>query len=140
MNSKRSQEIDEIFQAALDLPSEQRAAYLDQACASDHDLRLEVESLISSYDRSGSFIEQPAIEIDASIVAGPLMSKVGESIGHYQIVEPLGAGGMGEVYLASDTRMDRQVALKVLPQYFTQDQERVRRFQQEAQAALALNH
>src|SRR5438094_691649 len=140
MNSKRSQEIDGIFQAALDLPSEQRLAYLDRVCASDEELRAEVESLISSYDRSGSFIEQPAIEIDASIVAGPLMSKVGESIGHYQIVEPLGAGGMGEVYLASDTRMDRQVALKVLPQYFTQDQERVRRFQQEAQAALALNH
>src|SRR3989442_9728234 len=100
MNSKRSQEIDETFQAALDLPSEQRAAYLDQACDGDHELRAEVESLISSYERSGSFIEQPAIEVDASVVAGPLMNtKVGESVGHYQIVEALGAGGMGEVYL-----------------------------------------
>src|SRR5436309_3653682 len=141
MNSKRSQEIDEIFQAALDLPWEQRVAYLDQACAGDHELRAEAQSLISSYERSGSFIEQPAIEVDASVVAGPLTgAMVGESIGHYQIIEPLGSGGMGEVYLASDTRMDRKVALKLLPQYFTEDHERVRRFQQEARAALALNH
>src|SRR5436190_8188752 len=141
MNSKRSQEIDEIFQAALDLPSEQRAAYLDRACASDEDLRDQVESLISSYEQAGSFIEQPAIEVDASVVAGPLTSAMaGESIGHYRIIEPLGSGGMGEVYLASDTRMDRKVALKLLPQYFTEDHERVRRFQQEARAALALNH
>src|SRR2546426_10170801 len=131
--------MDEIFQAALALPSEQRAAYLDQACAGDHELRAEVESLISSYERSGSFIEQPAIEVDASVVAGPLTgAMVGESIGHYQIIEPLGSGGMGEVYLASDTRMDRKVALKLLPRFFTEDHERVRRFQQEARAALAL--
>src|SRR3989454_8529369 len=141
MNSERSQQIDEIFQAALDLTSEQRAAYLDQACAGDHDLRAEVESLISSYEQAGSFIEQPAIEVDAFVVAGPMTSVMaGESIGHYQIIEPLGSGGMGEVYLASDTRMDRKVALKLLPQYFTEDHERVRRFQQEARAALALNH
>jgi len=141
MNSERSQQIDEIFQAALDLAADQRTAYLDQACAGDHDLRAEVESLISSYEQAGSFIEQPAIEVDASVVAGPMTSVMaGESIGHYQIIEPLGSGGMGEVYLASDTRMDRKVALKLLPQYFTEDHERVRRFQQEARAALALNH
>src|SRR5438128_712637 len=141
MNSKRSQEIDEIFQAALDLTSEQRAAYLEQACAGDHDLRAEVESLISSYEQAGSFIEQPAIEVDAFVVAGPLTGAiVGESIGHYQIIEALGAGGMGEVYLASDMRMDRKVALKLLPRYFIEDHERVRRFQQEARAVLALNH
>src|SRR5438094_3937255 len=98
MNSKRSQEIDGIFQAALDLTSEQRLAYLDRVCASDEELRTEVESLISSYERSRSFIEQPAIGVDASVVAGPLMNtKVGESIRHYRIMEPLGSGGMGEV-------------------------------------------
>src|SRR2546430_1356774 len=141
MNSERSQEIDEIFQSALDLPSEQRSAFLDQACASDHGLRAEIESLISSYEKAGNFIEQPAMEVDAAVVAGPLMHKrVEESVGHYRIVELLGAGGMGEVYLALDTRMDRKVALKLLPQYFTEDQERVRRFQQEARAALTLNH
>jgi eukaryotic-like serine/threonine-protein kinase len=141
MKPERSQQIDEIFQAALDLPTDQRAAYLDQACAGDDELRDEVESLISSYEQAGSFIEQPAIEVDASVVAGPLTSAMaGASIGHYQIIEPLGSGGMGEVYLALDTRMDRKVALKLLPQYFTEDQERVRRFQQEARAVLALNH
>src|SRR2546422_8462517 len=116
MNSKRSQEIDEIFQAALDLPSDQRLAYLDRACASDKDLRDEVESLISSYERSGSFIEQPAIEVDASVVAGPLTGAMaGESIGHYRVIEALGSGGMGEVYLASGTRIDCQGAVKLLP-------------------------
>src|SRR2546421_3617993 len=141
MNSERSQQIDEIFQAALDLAADQRTAYLDQACAGDEDLRDQVESLISSYEQAGSFIEQPAIEVDASVVAGPLTGAMaGESIGHFQIIEPLGSGGMGEVYLALDTRMDRKVALKLLPQYFTEDQERVRRFQQEARAALTLNH
>src|SRR5438034_991648 len=90
MNSKRSQEIDEIFQAALDLPSDQRLAYLDRACASDEHLRDEVESLISSYEQAGSFIEQPAIEVDASVVAAPMTSVMaGESIGHYRIIEPL---------------------------------------------------
>ena len=94
MNSKRSQEIDEIFQSALDLPSEQRSAFLDQACASDHGLRAEIESLISSYEKAGNFIEQPAMEVDAAVVAGPLMHKrVEESVGHYRIVELLGAGG-----------------------------------------------
>src|SRR2546426_10785200 len=112
--------MDEIFQAALALPSEQRAAYLDQACAGDYELRAEVESLISSYERSGSFIEQPAIEVDASVVAGPLNGAiVGESIGHYQIIEPLRSGGMGEVYLGSGTRLDRKSALKLLAPYVT---------------------
>jgi serine/threonine protein kinase/Tol biopolymer transport system component len=133
-------QVDEIFQAALDLAPEQRSAYLDQACAGDKDLRQEVASLISSYGQSSKFMETPAIEVDAAIIAGSESKPAGRLVGHYQIIQRLGVGGMGEVYLASDTRTDRRVALKVLPHHLLNDDERVRRFQQEARAALALNH
>ena len=140
MNPERSKQIDKIFQAALDLPAAERITFLDQSCAGDADLRREVESLISSYERAGSFIEHPAIEVDARILATPSVNSLtGQSIGHYQIAEPLGTGGMGEVYLAYD-KMGRKVALKVLPDYLSADEGRVRRFQQEARAILALNH
>src|SRR2546422_55248 len=140
MNPERSQQIDEIFQVALDLTAGQRIAFLDQACAGDKDLRREVESLISSYEHAGSFIEHPAIEVDARILATPSVNSLtGQSIGNYQIAEPLGTGGMGEVYLAYD-KMGRKVALRVLPDYLSADEGRVRRFQQEARAILALNH
>jgi len=141
MMPERLDRIDEIFQAALDLAPEHRSAYLDQACPRDPKLRAEVQSLISAYERSEGFIETPALEVDAAVIAGPpAKSIVGQSIGHYQIIRRLGVGGMGEVYLASDTRTDRKVALKVLPNHLMNDEERVRRFQQEARAALALNH
>ena len=131
MNPERSQQIDEIFQVALDLTAGQRIAFLDQACAGDKDLRREVESLISSYEHAGSFIEHPAIEVDARILATPSVNSLtGQSIGNYQIAEPLGTGGMGEVYLAYD-KMGRKVALRVLPDYLSADEGRVRRFQPE---------
>lgn len=141
MRSERLQQIEEIFQAALDLVPEQRAGYLGQACADDLELRHQVEALVLSYEQSGSFIERPAIEIDASVVAGSLAGTiVGQSISHYRIIERVGEGGMGEVYLAQDTRLGRRIALKLLPTQFTMDPERVRRFEQEARAASALNH
>lgn len=133
-------QVDKIFQEALDLAPEQRSAYLDQACAGDEDLRHEVESLVSSYEQSSKFMETPVIEIDAAVIAGADAKSEGRLVGHYQIIRRLGVGGMGEVYLASDTRTDRKVALKVLPNHLLNDEERVRRFQQEARAALALNH
>src|SRR2546422_9719560 len=109
MNSKRSQEIDEIFQAALDLPSDQRLAYLDRACASDKDLRDEVESLISSYEQAGSFIEQPAIEVDASVVAGPInRARGGGAPGHYQIIELPPSSGEGGGNIASEHHTEAQ--------------------------------
>ena len=141
MRSERLQQVDDIFQAALDLAPEERAVYLGQACADNVELRREVESLVSSYEQAGSFIEVPAIEIDASVVSGSLANAIiGQSISHYRIIERVGEGGMGEVYLAQDTRLGRQIALKLLPTRFTMDAERVRRFEQEARAASALNH
>jgi serine/threonine protein kinase/tetratricopeptide (TPR) repeat protein len=107
----------------------------------DGALRTEVESLLESDERSGGFIETSGFRIAAELIAGdPAGSLVGQDVGAYKIVDLLGVGGMGEVYLAEDTRLGRKVALKFLPDYFTSDRTRVRRFEQEARAASALNH
>ena len=115
-NPERLERADAIFQAALDLRREQRSAYLHEACGGDDELRREIESLLSSYDRSADYMERPAIEVDAAVIADQLVDRnVGESVGHYRILRSIGSGGMGEVYLATDTRTDRKVALKLLP-------------------------
>src|SRR4029077_17224188 len=101
----------------------------------------EVEDLILSHERAEEFIESPASDLAAEVLSkGQSGLKCGELIGPYQIQSVLGIGGMGEVYLASDTRLGRQVALKILPPRFTPDPERVSRFEKEARAASALNH
>ena len=101
----------------------------------------EASSLIDAYDEAGDFIEQPAIAQDAHVlISGHELSNIGREIGPYKIIERLGGGGMGEVYLAQDGRLDRLVALKILPPYFVSDDARLRRFQTEARAASALNH
>src|SRR5262245_56348027 len=119
----------------------ERGAFLAQACAGDAELRHEVESLIAVDEQATDFIEAPALEVAAKLLAQDQGErKVGQQIGHYQVLSLLGAGGMGEVYLAQDTRLRRKVALKLLPAQFTQDADRVRRFEQEAYAASTLNH
>src|SRR5690242_13363992 len=133
MTSERWQRINRLFRSALGRGQAERAAFLDQACVGDGGLRKEVEALLASHDGAGSFMESPAFAEAAEMLAGDQSeSLVGRSIAHYRVVAVLGAGGMGEVYLAQDTRLDRQVALKLLHGYFTSDAERVRRFQQEA--------
>jgi serine/threonine protein kinase/Tol biopolymer transport system component len=135
------QQIDQLLEAALELTPAERAAFLDQACAADEVLRREVESLLAAHEQAGSFIETPPDELAAAMLAdGQAGAMVGRTLGHYRLRSLLGAGGMGEVYLAEDTRLGRKVALKLLPKEFTQDRERVRRFQQEARAASALSH
>src|SRR5262249_22177920 len=86
------------------------------------------------------FIEEPAIAVAANAAARENVTSVGRQIGPYRVLSLIGAGGMGEVYLAEDTRLHRRVALKLLPSEFTYDQERIRRFEREARAASALNH
>ena len=141
MTSERWQQVEEVLQAALDRPPLERASFLNEACSGDEELRQEASSLIEAYDEAGDFIEEPAIAQDAHVLIGNNgQNNIGREIGPYQIVERLGAGGMGEVYLAQDRRLDRQVALKILPAYFVSDEARLRRFQREARAASALNH
>ena len=130
-----------MLQAALDRPAQERASFLDEACAGDDELRAEATSLVSAYDEAGDFIEQPAIAQDAGVLVGnATQDNIGHDLGPYRIVERLGAGGMGEVYLAQDARLNRLVALKILPAYFASDDARLSRFQREARAASALNH
>jgi serine/threonine protein kinase/tetratricopeptide (TPR) repeat protein len=141
MNPERWQHIKELFHSALERESGARPAFLAAACDGDSSLRAEVESLIAAHERPGSFLDAPAYEVAASMLADDQPElEAGRRIGHYQIIATLGAGGMGKVYLAEDSRLKRKVALKLLPASFVQDEERVRRFEQEARAASALNH
>src|SRR5437016_3890573 len=141
MTPERWQQVEEVLQAALDRPPHERVSFLNEACSEDEGLRQEASSLIDAYDEAGDFIEEPAIVHDAHVLLGNNgQDNIGREIGPYQIIERLGAGGMGEVYLAEDRRLARQVALKILPPYFVSDEARLRRFQREARAASALNH
>ena len=138
--SERWQKVKDILYAALEMDAAGRSGFLDAKCGSDQEMRREIESLIAAHESSES-LESPAVEALASVVSGGQSDGlIGTSLGHYEVVDKIGTGGMGEVYLAQDTSLGRKVALKLLPSYFTQDSERLRRFQQEARAASALNH
>jgi Tol biopolymer transport system component/predicted Ser/Thr protein kinase len=138
---ERWQRIDEVLEAALERGPTRWAAFLDEACAEDEELRREVESLLRAHEQAGSFIEGPPAEAAGELLGGNDAGLlVGRKLGHYEIIALLGTGGMGEVYLARDSRLGRRVAIKLLPASFTKDEERVRRFEQEARAASALNH
>ena len=142
MSPERWQQIEEVLQAALDRPVTERAAFLAEVCAGDGVLRDEAEQLLSAHEEAGEFLELPAIAHDARVLFGDAQrdAHVGRVVGSYRIVGRLGAGGMGEVYLAQDARLGRAVALKILHDYYARDDARLRRFHREARAASALNH
>src|SRR6266567_3308990 len=141
MTPERWQQLKQIFQSALERNPAERSAFLGQACADDPALRSQVESLIASHDQAGDSIEAMAAEAATEMLDDDqAVSIVGKQISHYQVVSRIGRGGMGEVFLAHDTSLGRKVALKLLRSDFTRNEERLRRFQQEARAASALNH
>src|SRR6266576_648145 len=141
MTPARLQRIEEIFYAALEQEPDQRAQFLETACEGDELLRGKVEALLASRQRVGSFIETSAAGIATRIIGnGQADLLVGQTFGHYKINKRIGSGGMSEVYLATDITAGRQAALKLLPTRFTGDAERLKRFQQEARAVVALNH
>jgi dipeptidyl aminopeptidase/acylaminoacyl peptidase len=145
MTPARWRQVEELFDSAVGLERTRRAPFLAAACADDEELRREVESMLTWDERAGRFLESPAVEMVEATSEGeplsvPAQLACGDRLGPYRIVAPLGAGGMGEVYSATDTRLDRMVAIKLLPRQFSQDAQALERFQREAHAASALNH
>jgi serine/threonine protein kinase len=141
MESERAQKIVELFHAALSLDASERPGFL--ARIDDEAMRPEVESLLAALEQAegDNFISAPAInDVIKMIAEERVKTMIGRKLEHYLLLSPLGAGAMGEVYLAHDPRLGRQVAVKLLPAEFTKDADRVRRFEQEARAASALNH
>ncbi len=142
MNPEHWKRLDELFHSALDREPHEREAFITGACEGDDELRAELDSMIAHHEQARSFIESPAYAVAAETIVADDSSEtlIGKALGPYQILSVLGAGGMGEVYLAFDTDLRRQVALKFLHTYLTDDTKKVQRFKQEARAASALNH
>ena len=142
--------VKQLFQSALERPLEELERFLHEACGDDRELRREVESLLAAHQQAGEFAERPAVERLATEFAG--MATSGESmtryralqpgceLGPYHVIEPIGRGGMGEVYRAHDTRLDRAVAIKVLPPHVADDAGLKDRFTREAKTLAALSH
>jgi serine/threonine protein kinase len=140
MTPERWEQIDKLLGQAIEHEPGERSAFLDEACHGDMALRREVESLLSAHKKAEDFIEVGPLKTGEATSRTPPRSLSGRKVGHYQILSELGRGGMGKVYQARDTVLDRTVALKVLPPELADDAERKRRFLQEARAASALNH
>ncbi|MEK7830822.1 MAG: serine/threonine-protein kinase, partial [Acidobacteriota bacterium] len=141
MTPERWQQIEELYHAALELDPAARADFLAQACGGDAELRRETVSLLASHDQAASFIESSPDDFVAGMMAeDQSRTMIGRTLGHYRISSLLGAGGMGEVYKARDLRLDRDVAVKILPEHLATDAEALRRFEREAKAVAALSH
>ncbi len=141
MKRKRWQKIEDVFHAALELSVDDRAEFLSAICVTDPKLRIEVESLLSELETADDILDDSGILLGMSLLAQEQKkSLIGETIGRYEIVKILGHGGMGVVYLAQDKLLERQAALKILPDYLTNGNSNVKRFQREAQAISAISH
>jgi len=146
MNPLTWERIKEVFQDALERPAHERARWLRERCGADQALHAEVESLLATHEEAGSLALPGAslvgaldVQNDASGPVAPTL-QLGERLGDYEIQSLVGAGGMGEVYKARDTRLDRTVAIKVLPTHLASDRDRYVRFEREARAVASLDH
>lgn len=139
MESKRWKKIEDVFNDAMALAEPRRAEFVRRACEGDAEMLVEVESLLNKANAPDSFLEGAALSPDGIQHAGDPV-KPADTIGNFKIVSLLGRGGMGEVWRARDTRLKRDVAIKVLPADLARDPDRVARFEREARAASALNH
>ena len=142
MKVERWRQVERLYHAVVTKELSERSGFLTEACAGDEELRREVESLLAYEDRAETFIESPALDVAARMMADEdsRAVRVGETFNQYRIVSQLGAGGMGEVYLADDTRLRRRVALKFLPAALTKDKRHLHRFEVEARAIAAMSH
>ncbi|HKR15369.1 MAG TPA: protein kinase [Pyrinomonadaceae bacterium] len=145
MDRELWKQVDALLEQALEKPPEERAAFVATACPDNPALRDEVLSLLRAQSKASQFMERSAINVAAQTLVHnsnitSVMTLIGQRIDTYEVQKLLGAGGMGEVYLARDSKLDRMVALKVLPWHFVADAERLSRFQREARALSSLNH
>ena len=141
MADKDLSQVESVFHAALDLPAGDRDRYIKEACNGDDRLAAEVSSLVSTYEHSNGFMDQPAVSLGLDVInRSSQESLIGKTFGVYRIISQLGKGGMGEVYLAEDTRLNRKVALKFLSQELVDDKWAKRQLVKEAQAAAMLDH
>ncbi len=140
MSDQHWENLKDIFHAALALKPGERASFLQRACNGNDSLHQAVESLLQSHEETGNFVDAPAFQAAAEMLVDGSKLKAGDIVAHYKILSELGEGGMGKVYLAQDTKLDRKVALKFLPAELAANQDHMRRFIQEAKSAAALNH
>jgi serine/threonine protein kinase/tetratricopeptide (TPR) repeat protein len=164
MQAERWRCVEQLYHSAMEQAEGEREAFLERSCAGDQALRAEVESLIAYAGQTGQIIDKPALELVVAAMAEDLRARDGNQtgkmistgltqyriagkaltsgtkLGEYEVKSLLGSGSMGEVYRAHDSRLGRDVAIKILPSFFSADSDRLRRFEQEARAAAALNH
>jgi serine/threonine protein kinase len=141
MTPERWQQVSRIYHDALARDSGERASFLREACRDDEALRQEVESLLAQPASAEDLLAAPALAVVPGLVDDPAEPTLtGQRVGAYHILDLLGVGGMGQVYRARDTRLGRDVAVKVLPRLFSVDPERLARFDREARLLASLNH